>query len=297
VENNEINNNAQINEMFGVPDPEGGETPPEQVAAGDGTVNRADDGAGDGAGDGTVNHADDVLLDGEKQAADTPAPPEKAAQTGEAAQPGEGDEQPITEGSDESFGFAKERDIKKAKAKADPRRIRTKIVVAVLPLFLVAGFVLGAFVCFVYYFGIQTEGEHKAAFSAAKAVKEHLTEKIGEDRAVTFINIFIKNKTEEYECVIFCTVGDGAVSYTEETFRVLINKNDGNTDVQDRFDPDEYERLSSGTDEERVSAALMMNHKREFERCVGEIGAEGTVWVGVDAYYINIRIQRAGSWI
>jgi hypothetical protein len=264
--------------MFGEPDPPaeeaaqpGGDPPPAEVAP--------------PAASDTVNHSDDVLLD------DAAVQAAVEQQPGEEGQSAESDGQPVTEGSTERFGFAKKRDIKKAKALADPKRIRTKVVFAILPLTLAIGFAAGAFVCFSYFFGVKTDGVHRAAVNAAKAAEGRVGEKFGEDCEVTFLNVYVKNKTDEYECVVFCSVSGQTASYDNAAFRVVINKRGGD-EIQDEFDPAEYGRLSTGNDEERVLAGLMMNYKKEFDRCIAEIRSDGTDWTEISADYINIRIHR-----
>jgi len=212
-----------------------------------------------------------------------------------------GDDDPdLVEGSTTSFGFASEREIKKAKVNANPRLIAFKAVLKAAPVFLVIGIALGIVGCFWFFFGFNTGGKSVAASKAADEVAARLkndgTFTDGETE-IMFIDLYVRNKVEQYECLVFCVLEDGVKAHDERTYRVTIDKNDDKIRVFDPFDQAEYDRLNSSADgQDKIRAGQMDSDKREFERCVKEIEAEDSEWVQVSLKFvdfINIKTNMA----
>ncbi|MCL2070873.1 MAG: hypothetical protein FWH07_01395 [Oscillospiraceae bacterium] len=186
-------------------------------------------------------------------------------------------------GDHSGFGFAKH---------YSPRG-RLRLTLILLPIFLLIGAVGGAFAARAYFFGYDISAEQSAAQTAIDAVYDYA--KIGSVKKVIFADVFVNNKTNEYECVLFTVIEDSAAEFRTAAFRVLIEKGGGaeDVDVFAEFEQDEYDRLiNSGNDRDNIQAQLLLNQKHEFERCLSEILAGK--WVNVEPSYINARIINRG---
>gem|GEM_PF-6295559 len=204
----------------------------------------------------------------------------------------DGENPDVEEGSTTSFGFASEREIKKAKAVSSPAIIRFKAVMTALPFFLIIGAALGVAGCYWFLFGFNISGKSVAAGDAASAAETYFEGELGKDTGVMVIDLFIKNKVDEYECIVFVVTEGESAAHTERSVRVVINKSSGEKTVYGEFDPELYDRLMAGSPEERVKAGVLLNYKLEFDRCMKEIDAEKTEWVQVSRKfidYINVR--------
>jgi len=160
---------------------------------------------------------------------------------------------------------------------------------------MIAGIVAGAFIYNIYLFGWRAAGEHAVADTAATEIAEYMKDVYGEETGVIFYDVFVKNKVNEYECIVICAVkGDMSVDRMS-SFRIVINKDDDETDIFTEFNQSEYNRLAAGTDEERVKAGIMLNHKAEYERCIAEIHADDgreNAWFEADSAYINVMQNK-----
>jgi hypothetical protein len=189
------------------------------------------------------------------------------------------------------------------------------VAVTTFPVALVIGVVLGIFICFSVFFGLHVSKDYSAAIKAVEAVRSYKDlnkdgkgdEKIIKEEKdengkkiktkkekeilqdVVFLNIFVKNKTNEFECIVFCSVKEDAMTFTETSYRVVIDKNNDKIDIYGEFNPAEHERLINGTEAEHIFADLMEYYRAEYNRCIGEINSGNGDWVEVDPTYITAR--------
>ncbi|MCL2633884.1 MAG: hypothetical protein FWD34_05145 [Oscillospiraceae bacterium] len=265
----EVNNNNEINKMFGeTAEP----TPPQAVPV------------------------------SEPAPAPAPAEPAPVAEVPQQASPPasfspsfsdmDDREDEVIEGDEFSFGFASPAAIKKAKKASNPKMASLKLFLVLLPLILIIGVSGGAFLCYLHFFGLDILQVNNAVVNAADAVIEYTKENYNEDSNVIFYNIYVKNKTEEYEYIVFCAVETSPTVYEATAFRIIIDKGDGYVDIYPEFNEAEYARLNSGTDNEKVHASVMLRHKNEFDRCSLEIQEGETDWKRFDADALALRMKQ-----
>jgi hypothetical protein len=193
---------------------------------------------------------------------------EERAPSGTSDEPNgerEASEPPVIDGGTTSFGFADKKEYKKARAAARRRGTASKI--AAFVMFLI-GIAAGIIICYVYFFGLNPDSEPLAVSKAADAV---MTELGLERHEVIFTDIYVKNKINEYEFIIYCAAENDAGGYDDRAFRAVAKKNSDEVAVYDEYSQKEYERLMAGSNQDKVKAGLMKSYKTEFDRCISEI--------------------------
>ena len=180
-------------------------------------------------------------------------------------------------GDHNGFGFAK-RGTSGGKAKI--------ICVLVLVLFI-GGVVLGWVAAKAYFFGLNVSAEQSAAETAMKAVhNQHATLPT---KKIIFTDVYVNNKLHEFECIVFAVVEDSRAKFRTDVFRVIIDKSTKDIEVFFEFNQENYDELvNRGNDHDLIQAKFMLNQKHEFERCLAEI-LNGK-WVNINPAYVSARM-------
>ena len=193
------------------------------------------------------------------------------------------DDEPVI-GDHNAFGFAPEHYSK---------RVSLKLMMALLPIFLIIGVAGGGFLLYTYLFGLHISPSHSAALTAANAIPKYEKEILGiVPGDYIFTGAYVKDKTTEYECVFLAIVYDSPAEYRNTSFRVIINKTNNTVTVYSEYDPDEYNRLAEGSKEERIQAEILLSYLFEYNRAIEEIRAGNNGWVEIDQNFLGVRLNR-----
>jgi hypothetical protein len=168
------------------------------------------------------------------------------------------------------------------------RGVSLKFTVVFFPIVLVLGLATGIFVCYAYFFGLYLSSNDAAARTSISAVYDYIELSYTEQELpvpakVIFAAVYVNSKINETESVVFTVIENPSTWLSTAIFRVV--KTADSTSVYKEFDPDEYDRLHAGNDTERIQAEIMLNRHFELMRALEEISdEENDVWVGVDPF-------------
>jgi hypothetical protein len=185
--------------------------------------------------------------------------------------------QGITIGNHEGFGFAQKGGLKTP-------------VVLVLVMFVV-GIALGGFAMYAHLFGLNISANDRAAKTAMEAVVERI-EKISDTTPenIIFAGVYVHSRTDSFDCMLITLIEEEPGRFTNASFQVLIDKDGGDSKVFGEFEPEKYDELMEGEDEDRIQAQILLNRHEEFMKNLGEIRGEHTNWRKIDTTFLGVRI-------
>jgi hypothetical protein len=172
----------------------------------------------------------------------------------------------------------------------DGRKVGLRLMLIAIPVTLLIGLAAGAFACFVYFFGLHISADDNAARTAMNSVTEFIKENHEKDAEVIFTEVYVNNKTNQFDCVVFAVIKNSPIDYNNTALRVLIDKSSDEILVFGEFDPDEFDRLRESSDpNDRIQAEILADRHHNFKRILEEIHDSSTNWTSVNPFYLNAR--------
>jgi hypothetical protein len=172
--------------------------------------------------------------------------------------------------------------------------IGAKTLLIVVPLTLIIGIAGGIFACYVYFFGLHVSAEEKAAQTAMSFIREAL-EVDEQIEKIIFTEIFVNNKTSAYDCIVFATVEDKSVTFTNEVFHIIIPKDSGEKSMTNgNFNQELYAYIREyGNEQERIQAEIDLGKHLEFERVMNEILGGNKDFKRVNPFFLNVKMDKS----
>ncbi|MCL1866417.1 MAG: hypothetical protein FWF82_03300 [Oscillospiraceae bacterium] len=162
--------------------------------------------------------------------------------------------------------------------------VRKGVIAVLVPLMLLLGFAGGVFFCYNHFFGLHMSDEDKAARTAMDLVRDST------ESELLFTNLYINSKTTEYDCIVFVSEQITPAEYENTVYHVIIKKDSDKTDVIPEFDFEEFDRLDNGDELEQVQAQIMLSRHYDFERYLSEIRDGNKNWTKIDPFYLGVRL-------
>jgi hypothetical protein len=278
----EVNNNKEINQMFGTEDdpvvppaePELKSSPlgsePDSSPFQDKSLGAADlNGLGGAAGfgGGLADSADGMVGYIGNDQLDDDSPASYINDTGFVI-------------GDHNSGFRT--------AFGEGRTIGLKLTLILVPLMLIIGFAGGAIACYSYFFGLHLSAEDSAARTAMSAITEEFS-----DNNVIFADIYVNNQTSVFDCIVFTLIEHSPVDFRTQTFLVAVSKDGGEVSIMRSFDRDEVDRLrSSGNPQDLVQAEILLSRKHDFEEMLNEIQNGDKHWKQINPLFLSIKLIK-----
>ncbi|MCL2109922.1 MAG: hypothetical protein FWH20_11335, partial [Oscillospiraceae bacterium] len=105
--------------------------------------------------------------------------------------------------------------------------------------------------------------------------------------------IYVSREPDITECIIFGVVMRELQNPEPSHYRLVItNNNRANATLYNPFNQAEYDRLVTGTSEERLHADTMMHHYERFLQSADEINANNPRWKRANTEKINSRLTK-----
>ncbi|GHU59889.1 hypothetical protein FACS1894133_7450 [Clostridia bacterium] len=111
-------------------------------------------------------------------------------------------------------------------------------------------------------------------------------------------DIYIRDKQNEYDVIIFATVQYEPLVYSHEIFHIIINKADNLPTVMDdvEYDGNLYDYLTESTDAtERLQASVIKQSHEEFLLSLNEIKTGREHWIHASDAYCNLQLVLQGD--
>jgi hypothetical protein len=172
------------------------------------------------------------------------------------------------------------------------KKVGLRLMLIAIPLTLLIGTVAGAFACYIYFFGLNLSSEDSAARTAIESVREFAIASEENTPNVIFTSIYVNNKTNQFDCIVFAVIKNSPIDHYSTVFRVTIDKNTDEVVVFSLPDEAEITALRASDDtNDHIQAEILRDRHETFMRILGEIENNSRIWKSIDPFYLNVIIK------
>lgn len=194
---------------------------------------------------------------------------------------------------DDEYGDESEQSFSGFTKTANPM---TRIVLTLLAVLVAAA--LGVAGTVFYFYNTYKGADSEIAWQAVYASVVSINHLIQFPDDFTANDIYIRDKQNEYDVIIFATVQYEPLVYSHEIFHIIINKADNLPTVMDdvEFNGNLYDYLTESSEAtERLQAGVIKQAHEEFLLSLNEIKTGRAHWIHASDAYCNLQLVLQGD--